>query len=156
MREDDWEQIEINMQGVAEDIRAWAEKERLQDEAKATETESAFEGELGSPMIVTHRAFENENSGRQPYEAASVEYDTEATLMANLEFAYRWTQNLYDSWSKNMEHDGHERVTCLVDLTGKLGLRSTSVGDTITIGDTMYVVANFGFTHTNGEAVTDE
>lgn len=111
---------------------------------------------MTEPMIVTHRAFENENSGRQPYEAASVEYDTEATLLENLEFAYRWTQNLQDSWSKNMEHDGHERVTCLVDLTGRLGLRSTSMGDTVSIGDTMYVVAGMGFTHTNGEAVTNE
>ena len=106
-----------------------------------------------SDMIVTHRAFEM-RIGEQPYEAASVEYDYFAPLLENLQFAYRWTQNLQDSWSKNMEHDGHERVTCLVDLTCRLGLRSTSVGDTITIGDTMYVVAGIGFTHTNGEAVT--
>ena len=109
-----------------------------------------------SDMIVTHKAFENENSGRQPYEAASIDFDYFAPLLENLEFAYRWTQNLQDSWSKNMEHDGHERVTCLVDLTGRLGLRSTSMGDTITIGDTMYVVAGMGFTHTNGEAVTND
>ena len=112
---------------------------------------------MTEPMIVTHRAFENENTkSNPPYEAASVEYDTEATLLENLEFAYRWTQNLQDSWSKNMEHDGHERVTCLVDLTGRLGLRSTSMGDTVSIGDIMYVVAGVGFTHTNGEAVTNE
>ena len=112
---------------------------------------------MTEPMIVTHRAFENENTkSNPPYEAASVEYDTESTLLENLEFAFRWTQNIHDSWSKNMEHDGHEHVTCLVDLTNRLGLRSTSVGDTVTIGDTMYVVAGMGFTHTNGEAVTNE
>ena len=81
-------------------------------------------------MIVKHIAFECRD---EQYDAASITVDGEASIKDNLGFAYRWTQNLQDSWSKNMEHDGHERVTCLVDLTGRMGLRSTSVGDTITM-----------------------
>ncbi len=98
-------------------------------------------------MIVRHIAFEREN---EQYDAASIIGDDKASIKENLAFAYRWTQNLQDSWSKNMKHDGHERVTCLVDLTGRMGLRSTSVGDTITMihesgFKQVYQVAGVGF-----------
>jgi hypothetical protein len=149
------EQIEINMQAVQEDMAAWAEKERVDREEQVKKYIAEIEREMGWVMIVTHKAFENENSGQQPYEAATVEYDSDKSLIENLEFAYRWTQNISDSWSKNMHHDGHERVTCLVEL-GEMGLRSTSMGDTVSIGDTVYVVAGFGFETIDGESVGEE
>ena len=102
---------------------------------------------MESKMIVRHKAFES--IGEQ-YDAASITVDDRASIEENLSFAYRWTQNLQDSWSKNMEYDGHERVTCLVDLTGRMGLRSTSVGDTVTMihesgFKQVYQVAGVGF-----------
>jgi len=102
---------------------------------------------MESKIIVRHIAFESID---RQYDAASITVDSRASIKENLAFAYRWTQNIHDSWSKNMEHDGHERVTCLVDLTGRLGLRSTSVGDTITMihesgFKQVYQVADIGF-----------
>mgnify|MGYP003122553247 CR=1 FL=1 len=100
-------------------------------------------------MIVVHKAFEDESQGRPPYEAARIVYDSDMTEQENLEFAFRWTQNIHDSWSKNMEHDGHEKVESLVDVSKRLGLRSTSVGDLVRIvseeSTRTFRVAGIGF-----------
>ena len=100
-------------------------------------------------MIVVHKAFEDESQGRPPYEAARVQWDATMTEQENLEFAFRWTQNIHDSWSKNMELDGHEKVESLVDVSNRPGLRSTSVGDLVRIvseeGTRTFRVAAVGF-----------
>ena len=100
-------------------------------------------------MIVVHKAFEDESQGRPPYDAARIVYDSDMTEQENLEFAFRWTQNIHDSWSKNMELDGHEKVESLVDVSKRLGLRSTSVGDLVRIvseeGTRTFRVAGAGF-----------
>jgi hypothetical protein len=50
-----------------------------------------------------------------------------------------------------MEQDGNDAVTVMAELpvskrTGeRMGLRSTSVGDHMLLGNTKYVVAAFGF-----------
>jgi hypothetical protein len=100
-------------------------------------------------MMVFHQAFEDESQGRAPYYAARIDYDHDMTVEENLEFAFQWTQNIHDSWSKNMEHDGHEKVESLVDVSKRPGLRSTSVGDLILIvsvdGSRTFRVEGVGF-----------
>ena len=102
-------------------------------------------------MMVFHQAFEDDTQpyAPPPYYAARIVYDHDMTVEENLAFAFRWTQNIHDSWSKNMELDGHEKVECLVDVSNSPGLRSTSVGDLILIvsvdGSRTFRVAGIGF-----------
>ena len=72
------------------------------------------------------------------------------SINEELEFAYRWTQNIHDSWSMGGEQDGNPAVKRLAPLVqghdGKeYGLRSTMVGDRMIHNGTVYVVANAGF-----------
>lgn len=74
----------------------------------------------------------------------------EGTIAEQLEYAYRWTQNIQDSWSKKMEHDGNDRVTVEVPLTltpegREYGHRSTSVGDYCEVAGQLWRVAGMGF-----------
>lgn len=96
-------------------------------------------------VAVIHTAFED-----TPRTVALVEVgDLQGTEA--LEYAFRWTQNIHDSWSLKMEQDGNDAVTVMAELpvskrTGeRMGLRSTSVGDHMLLGTTKYVVAAFGF-----------
>jgi hypothetical protein len=100
-------------------------------------------------LAVIHTAFEE-----TPRTVAFVDVpvDTVATgVDACLEYAFRWTQNIADSWSMKGERDGNDNVTVMADLpvskkTGQvMGLRSTSVGDQILFGNKKYRVAFAGF-----------
>ena len=55
--------------------------------------------------------------------------DEDSTLIDKLEYAYRWTQNIMDSWSLKIDEDGNDAVTVVGDVSDGYGLRSTSVGD---------------------------
>ena len=96
-------------------------------------------------VAVIHTAFEDTQRT-----VALVEVG-ERTGTDALEYAYRWTQNIMDSWSLKMEQDGNDDVTVMAELpvskrTGqRMGLRSTSVGDQMLLGTKKYRVANFGF-----------
>jgi hypothetical protein len=96
-------------------------------------------------VAVIHTAFED-----TPRTVALVEVGEREGTDA-LEYAYRWTQNIMDSWSLKMPEDGNDDVTVMAELpvskrTGeRMGLRSTSVGDQMLLGTTKYRVANFGF-----------
>jgi len=94
-------------------------------------------------VAVIHTAFED-----TPRTVALVEVGTR-TGEAALEYAYRWTQNIMDSWSKKMPQDGNDDVTVMAPLEVhngvEYGLRSTSVGDQMLLGNTKYRVASFGF-----------
>ena len=100
-------------------------------------------------VAVIHTAFED-----KPSTVAFVEVpdDAEATI-DKLEFAYRWTQNIMDSWSLKMPADGNDKVTVVGDISDGRGLRSTSVGDQMLIGNKKYVVARMGFETLDGEVV---
>ena len=67
----------------------------------------------------------------------------------SLEYAYRWTQNIMDSWSMKGAQDGNDWVEVVAPLhtvDGKTyGLRSTSMGDEMIIEGKTYVVSAFGF-----------
>jgi len=94
-------------------------------------------------VAVIHTAFED-----TPRTVALVEVGTR-TGEAALEYAYRWTQNIMDSWSKKMPEDGNDDVTVMAPLEVhngvEYGLRSTSVGDQMLLGNKKYRVASFGF-----------
>ena len=96
---------------------------------------------------VYHTAFEE-----TPIHIATVEAP-HAKHEEACEYAYRWTQNIMDSWSLKMPEDGNDAVTVVGDISDGYGLRSTSVGDQILVGTEKYVVARFGFETLDGEPV---
>ena len=101
-----------------------------------------------TPVAVIHTAFED-----TPSTVAFVDVPEFPTLIETLEYAYRWTQNIMDSWSLKMPEDGNDAVTVVGDISDGYGLRSTSVGDQILVGTEKYVVAPFGFETLDGEPV---
>ena len=58
-----------------------------------------------------------------------------------------------DSWSLKMPADSNDKVTVVGDISDGRGLRSTSVGDQMLIGNKKYVVARMGFETLEGEKV---
>ena len=90
-------------------------------------------------VAVIHTAFED-----SPRTVAFVEVGERIGTEA-LEYAYRWTQNIFDSWSLKMPEDGNDDVTVMGEIVNGMGLRSTSVGDQILMGTTKYKVAPCGF-----------
>ena len=99
-------------------------------------------------VAVIHTAFED-----KPSTVAFVNVKEDMTLIEQLEYAYRWTQNIFDSWSLKMPEDGNEDVTVMGDISDGYGLRSTSVGDQVLVGTEKYVVAPCGFETLEGETV---
>ena len=99
-------------------------------------------------VAVIHTAFED-----TPSTVAFVNVPEFPTLIETLEYAYRWTQNIMDSWSLKMPMDGNDDVTVMGEIVDGMGLRSTSMGDQILVGTEKYVVAPFGFETLDGEPV---
>ena len=99
-------------------------------------------------VAVIHTAFED-----KPSTVALVHTKEGMTLSQKLEYAYRWTQNIMDSWSLKMPMDGNDDVTVMGEIVDGMGLRSTSMGDQILVGTEKYVVAPMGFTTLDGEPV---
>ena len=107
-------------------------------------------------VSVIHRAFEK--SSRL---VAFVDVPDTMPVEEALEYAFERTQNLRGSWSREAEFefggevigngDFSEDVTVMADLpinkrTGQvMGLRSTSMGDRMIIGNTCYKVDFVGF-----------
>ena len=101
-------------------------------------------------VAVIHTAFED-----KPSTVAFVNVKEDMSLSEKLEYAYRWTQNIFDSWSLKMPEDGNDDVTVVGELTvdengKKWGLRSTSVGDQVLVDTEKYLVAGMGFTTLDG------
>ena len=70
--------------------------------------------------------------------------------LAALEYAYRWTQNIADSWSLKMENDGNDSVEVVGELPvydgQTYGLRSSMMGDRFYLEDgSAYECAMVGF-----------
>ena len=99
-------------------------------------------------VAVIHTAFED-----TPSTVAFVNVPEDMTLGQKLEYAYRWTQNIFDSWSLKMPEDGNDDVTVMGDISSGYGLRSTSVGDQVLVGTEKYVVAPCGFKTLEGEKI---
>ena len=90
-------------------------------------------------VAVIHTAFED-----SPRTVAFIEVGKRTGNDA-LEYAYRWTQNIMDSWSLKMPEDGNDDVTVMGEIVDGMGIRSTSVGDQILMGTKKYKVAFAGF-----------
>lgn len=90
-------------------------------------------------VAVIHTAFED-----SPRTVAFVEVGDRIGDQA-LEYAYRWTQNIFDSWSLKMPEDGNDDVTVMGEIVDGMGIRSTSVNDQILMGTKKYRVAFAGF-----------
>lgn len=97
-------------------------------------------------VAVIHTAFED-----SPRTVAMVTVG-DRTGDEALEYAYRRTQNLAGSWSRNdfsPNPDYSEDVTVMADLPVHdgvtYGLRSTSMGDQMLLGNEKYKVAMCGF-----------
>ena len=90
-------------------------------------------------VAVIHTAFED-----VPNTVAFVEVG-ERTGTEALEYAYRWTQNIMDSWSLKMPEDGNDDVTVMGEIVDGMGIRSTSMGDQMLLGTTKYLVDMVGF-----------
>ena len=108
-------------------------------------------------VAVIHAAF-----GDTPHTVAFVDADPSMSLSEKLEYAYRWTNNVMGSWSIKKEFfddgepngDFNPNVKVMAPLhEGGMGLRSTSVGDQMLIGNKKYVVARMGFETLEGEKV---
>ena len=119
-------------------LQTWYGMRRLYNDVKET----------NQTVAVIHTAFED-----KPSTVALVQTKEGMSLIEKLEYAYRWTQNIMDSWSLKMPMDGNDDVTVMGEIVDGMGLRSTSVGDQILVGTEKYVVAPMGFTTLDGEPV---
>ena len=108
-------------------------------------------------VAVIHAAF-----GDTPHTVALVDVPELPSLSETLEYAYRWTNNVMGSWSIKKEYfedgekngDYNSNVTVMAPLhEGGMGLRSTSMGDQMLVGNKKYVVAMMGFKTLEGEPV---
>ena len=94
-------------------------------------------------ITVVHTAFED-----TPQIVAEVEY-TGDTVEAGLEYAYRWTNNVMGSWSRDDLEDNvdyNPAVKRVADLhESGMGLRSTSMGDMMHVNGRSFEVAMMGF-----------
>jgi len=100
-------------------------------------------------VAVIHKAFED-----TPRTVAFVDVADDMQVEEALEYAYRWTNNVMGSWSRkeqtfdNGEANGdyNPNVKVMEPLhEGGIGLRSTSMGDQMLVGTTLYEVAMMGF-----------
>ena len=87
---------------------------------------------------VYHTAFEE-----TPVHIATVEAP-HAVHEEACEYAYRWTQNIMDSWSMKMPEDGNDAVTVEVPVA-EYGHRSSAMGDYFEADGTLYKCAAVGF-----------
>ena len=101
-------------------------------------------------IAVIHTAFED-----KPSTVALVQPKKDMSLNEKLEYAYRWTQNIMDSWSPQ-----DAKMVTMMSLSwvrlienGHGDCVLTSVGDQILVGTEKYVVAPMGFTTLDGEPV---
>ena len=108
-------------------------------------------------VAVIHTAFED-----KPSTVAFVDVPELPSLIETLEYAYRWTNNVMGSWSikKEVFEDGepngdyNPNVKVMAPLhKGGMGLRSTSMGDQMLVGNKKYVVAMMGFETLEGEKI---
>ena len=94
-------------------------------------------------ITVVHTAFED-----TPQVVAEVNYDGDS-VESGLEYAYRWTNNVMGSWSRDdLEDNGDynpavKRVAPLHE--DGMGLRSTSMGDEMIVDGKTFKVAMLGF-----------
>tara|TARA_B100000902_G_scaffold245201_1_gene232150 strand:- start:351 stop:659 length:309 start_codon:yes stop_codon:yes gene_type:complete len=80
-----------------------------------------------------------------PVHIATVDAPDPTTHLEACEYAFRWTQNVEDSWSKKMPCDGNDAVTVEAPMTTTLGHRSSAMGDIFEVEGKRYKCAGVGF-----------
>ena len=100
-------------------------------------------------VAVIHTAFED-----KPSTVAFVNVPELPSLNETLEYAYRWTNNVMGSWSRDEKvfsngdtnGDFNPNVTRIAPLhKDGMGLRSTSMGDEMIVDGKTFKVAMLGF-----------
>ncbi len=114
------------------------EEDDEEEEAKAKKPKLGDDGACTTKVKVFHAAFEPKE-----VHIATVEAPHDDPLQA-CEYAFRWTQNIEDSWSKKMPKDGNEAVTVEVPVE-EYGHRSSCVGDFFEVEGQLYKCAGIGF-----------
>ena len=103
-------------------------------------------------VSVIHAAF-----GDTPHVVAFVDVPDGTDDTKAMDYAYRWTNNVMGSWSRSdLEDNGdfNPAVTRVAPLhEDGMGLRSTSMGDQMLVGNKKYVVAMMGFETLEGEKI---
>ena len=94
-------------------------------------------------IIVKHKNFET--GAMEAVAKVDVTELYSLSRMDQLEYAYRWTNNIEGSWSRKLGGDANDAVTVLTKRADGLGLRSTSMFDRMEIDGVEYEVAMFGF-----------
>ncbi len=96
-------------------------------------------------ISVVHRAYEEQSKL-----VAFIDVSDDISVNEALNYAFRRTQNIEGSWSRPGNPDWSDDVTVMADLPvskdgRELGLRSTSIGDRIVVGNACFVVDFDGF-----------
>ena len=85
-------------------------------------------------ITVTHSAYE-----KTATDVAIVKIPSHMNIKQGLDYTYRWTQNVFHSWSIETDYeeneDANKDVTVLYNRASGRGHRSTSVGDILTLHD---------------------
>ena len=99
-------------------------------------------------VIVKHMVRNEINGNVEGFKAVAkvdVSELSHLSRMDQLEYAYRYTNNIDGSWSRKIGADANDNVTVLVQREDGLGLRSTSMFDRMEIDGIEYEVDVFGF-----------
>lgn len=104
-------------------------------------------------IIVQHREFDEITGNPLGFtDVAEVAAEGFTDVDEALEYAYRWTNNVMGSWSRDDIEDNSDynpnvtRLAPLVERNGRIfGLRSSMMGDQMIVDGTTYKVAAFGF-----------
>jgi hypothetical protein len=99
--------------------------------------------------IIVKHLVRNEITGNSEGFAPVAEVDVtelaSLSRMDQLEYAFRWTNNIMGSWSRKIGEDANDAVTVLMTREDGYGLRSTSMFDRMEIDGVEYEVAMCGF-----------
>jgi hypothetical protein len=103
--------------------------------------------------LYTRRGINFEELGDSIFEHVATITIPPTLTRDNLEYSFRWTNNVTGSWSisepffedGDRNGDFNPSVKVLAPLHEHNGLRSTSVGDLMFVDGTMYVVDSIGF-----------
>ena len=94
-------------------------------------------------IIVKH--IDHANNKFVPVAKVDVTELAHLSRMDQLEYAYRYTNNIDGSWSLKIGSDANDNVTVLTLREDGKGLRSTSMFDRMEIDGVEYEVDAFGF-----------
>jgi len=99
-------------------------------------------------ILVQHQEFDNDTGeviGFTDVAKVDVTDFINHGVNEQLEYAWRYTNNVMGSWSKKIGGDANDDVEVLVEREDGLGLRSSMMGDRMIVDGVTYKVAIAGF-----------